>query len=123
MAILVWSHPTRTPKPIQLVPKQLYGPKTGKSTNLDMAFHIFYESCDQDLATPSQKNPVSDGWRSVVLGQYRRFFSVLFVRVQAACLTSRMGHLGEGARDGAGISGSREEEGHDGPGGKGEERG
>ena len=67
-----------------------------------MAFHIFYESCDQDLATPSQKNPVSDGWRSVVLGQYRRFFSVLFVRVQAACLTSRMGHLGEGARDGAG---------------------
>ena len=38
----------------------------------------------------------------MVLGQYRRYFSVLFVRVQAACLTARMGHLGQGARDRAG---------------------
>ena len=29
-------------------------------------------------------------------------FPVLFVTVQAACFTSRMGHLGEGARAGAG---------------------
>ena len=46
--------------------------------------------------------PVTDGWRSVVLAQYRRFFSCLFVRVQAACLSARLGHLGEGARQVAG---------------------
>ena len=33
-----------------------------------------------------------------MLAQYRRYFSVLFVKVQAACLTARLGHLGEGAR-------------------------
>ena len=45
---------------------------------------------------------------------------MLFVRVQTACLTSksRMGHLGEGARDGAG----RRRDMHGG-GGEGEERG
>ena len=37
--------------------------------------------------------PITDGWSSVVLSQYRRYFSVLFVKVQAACLTSRLGHL------------------------------
>ena len=36
-----------------------------------------------------------------MLGQHRRFFSALFVRCQAACLVSRMGHLGEGAREAA----------------------
>ena len=36
-----------------------------------------------------------------VLGQHRRFFSAPFVRCQAACLVSRMGHLGEGAREAA----------------------
>ena len=46
--------------------------------------------------------PVTDGWRSVVLGQYRRYFSTLFVKVQAACLTARLGHLGIGAREVAG---------------------
>ena len=45
---------------------------------------------------------VTEGWKSTVLGQYRRHFSVLFVRVQAACLTARMGHLGSGAREAAG---------------------
>ena len=46
--------------------------------------------------------PVTDGWRSLVLGQYRRHFSVLFVKVQAACLLSRVGHLGERGREAAG---------------------
>ena len=45
---------------------------------------------------------VTEWWISTVLGQYRRYFSVLFVRVQAACLTARMGHLGSGAREAAG---------------------
>ena len=44
----------------------------------------------------------TDGWRSVVLGQYRRHFSVLFVRVQAACLTARLSHLGPESREMAG---------------------
>ena len=35
---------------------------------------------------------VRDGWRSAVLAQYRR---------QAACLTARLGNLGEGARQAA----------------------
>ena len=34
--------------------------------------------------------PVTEGWSSVVLSQYRRYFSVLFVRVQAACLTASL---------------------------------
>ena len=37
-----------------------------------------------------------------MISQYRRFFSVLFVKVQAACLTARLGHLGMGAREAAG---------------------
>ena len=45
--------------------------------------------------------PVTDGWSSVVLGQYCRYFSVLFVKVQAACLTARMGHLGVQGREAA----------------------
>ena len=53
------------------------------------------------LARESGK-PITDGLRSIVLGQYRRYFSVVFVRVQAACLTARMGHLGLGAREAAG---------------------
>ena len=40
-----------------------------------------------------------------MLAQYRRHFSVLFVKVQAACLTARLGHLGEGARQAAGRRG------------------
>ena len=46
--------------------------------------------------------PITEGWSSVVLSQYRRYFSVLFVKVQAACLTARLGHLGLGAREAAG---------------------
>ena len=71
------------------------------SSDLDRVVTAMAESRVLYLSRESGK-PVTDGWRSIVLGQYRRYFSVLFVRVQAACLTSRMGHLGEGARDGAG---------------------
>ena len=46
--------------------------------------------------------PVTDGWRSVVLSHYRRFFSVLFVKVQQECLTNRLGHLGEATKQAAG---------------------
>ena len=53
------------------------------------------------LARESGK-PITDGLRSIVLDQYRRYFSVVFVRVQAACLTAGMGHLGLGAREAAG---------------------
>ena len=45
---------------------------------------------------------MTDGWRSVILGQYRRYFSSWFVKVQAACLTARLGHLGPSAREVAG---------------------
>ena len=42
--------------------------------------------------------PVNKGWKSVVvLGQFRRFCLVVFVRLQAVCLPARMGHLDLGA--------------------------
>ena len=53
------------------------------------------------LARKSGK-PVTDGWRSVILGQFRRYLSSWFVKVQAACLTARLGHLGPSAREVAG---------------------
>ena len=71
------------------------------SSDLDRVVTALAESRVLYLSRESGK-PVTDGWRRVILGQYRRYFSVLFVRAQAACLTSRMGHLGEGAREGAG---------------------
>ena len=71
------------------------------SSDLDRVVTAMAESGVLFLSRESGK-PVTDGWRSVILGQYRRFFSVLFVRVQAACLTARLGHLGDGARDNAG---------------------
>ena len=45
---------------------------------------------------------MTDGWRSVILGQFRRYLSSWFVKVQAACLTARLGHLGPSAREVAG---------------------
>ena len=40
-----------------------------------------------------------------MLSHYRRYFSVLFVKVQQECLTSRLGHLGEATRQAAGRRG------------------
>ena len=45
--------------------------------------------------------PVINAWTGQVLGQHRRLFSALFVRCQGACLVSRMGHRGEGAKEAA----------------------
>ena len=70
------------------------------SCDLDRVITALAESRVLYLSRESGK-PVTDGWRSVILAQYRRYFSVLFVKVQAACLTSRLGHLGEGARQAA----------------------
>ena len=56
-----------------------------------------------------------------MLGQHRRSRSVAFLRSQMACLTTRMGHLGVGARQAATRRGvamaaelrlQREEEAH-----------
>ena len=41
---------------------------------------------------------VTDAWAGQVLGKHRSFIPALFVRCQAACLVSRMGHLREDAR-------------------------
>ena len=73
------------------------------SSDLDRVITAMAESRLLYLARESGK-PATDGWRSILLGQYRRFFSVLFVRVQAACLTARLGHLGMEAR---GVAGRR----------------
>ena len=43
--------------------------------------------------------PVTDATAGNILGQYRRVFSTLFVRSQAACLVERMGHLGAAAQE------------------------
>ena len=71
------------------------------STDLDRTITALAESRVLFLSRESGK-PITDGWRSIVLGQYRRYFSALFVRAQAACLTARVGHLGEGAQEVAG---------------------
>ena len=74
------------------------------SANLDRVITALAESRVLYLSRESGK-PVTDGWRSVVLGQHRRYFSVLFVKIQSACLTARLGHLVEGARQAAGRRG------------------
>ena len=71
------------------------------SSDLGRVITALAESRVLFLARESGK-PVTDGWRSVILGQYRRYFSSLFVKVQAACLTARLGHLGPAAREVAG---------------------
>ena len=71
------------------------------SADLDRTISGLAESRVLFLSRESGK-PITDGWRSTVLGQYRRHFSVLFVKVQAACLSARMGHLGVEARQAAG---------------------
>ena len=43
--------------------------------------------------------PLSDIEAGLILTQYRRVLSVVFVRSNAACLVARMGHLGQEARD------------------------
>ena len=69
------------------------------SCDMDRVMTALAESRVLYLSRESGK-PVTDGW-SVILAQYWRYFLVLFVKVQAACLTSRLGHLGEGARQAA----------------------
>ena len=57
------------------------------SWELDRVVTAMAESRVLYLSRESGK-PVRDGWRSAVLARYRR---------QAACLTARLGNLGEGA--------------------------
>ena len=45
--------------------------------------------------------PTSAGTLATIIGSYRRILSCSFVRSQESCLLSRMGHLGEGAREAA----------------------
>ena len=71
------------------------------SADLDRVITALAESRVLYLARESGKPP-TDGLRSVILGQYRRYFSTLFVRAQADCLTARIGHLGPAAREVAG---------------------
>ena len=70
------------------------------STDLDRMIRGIAESRVLYLSR-QEGRPVTDAWTGQVLGQHRRFFSALFVRCQAACLVSRMGHLGEGAKEAA----------------------
>ena len=65
------------------------------SSELDRVVTAMAESRVLYLSRESGK-PVRDGWRSAVLARYRR---------QAACLTARLGNLGEGARQAAGRRG------------------
>ena len=64
------------------------------SSDMERTITALAESRVLYLSRESGK-PVTEGWRSVVLSNYCRYFSVLFVKVQSACLTARMGHLGQ----------------------------
>ena len=81
--------------------EQIVGAFGEVSTDLDRLITALAESRILYLAQETGRLRM-DGWRSVVLGQYHRHFLVLFVRVQAACLTARLSHFGLEAREMAG---------------------
>ena len=62
------------------------------SSDLDRVISAMAESRVLYLARESGRL-VTDGWRSVILGQYRRYFSTLFVKAVAACLTAKCTRL------------------------------
>ena len=70
------------------------------STDLDRIIRAIAEARVLYLSRESGR-PVTDHWVGQVLGAHRRFLSAAFIRAQMACLTSRMGHLGVGAREAA----------------------
>jgi hypothetical protein len=49
----------------------------------------------------STGRPITESARGQILQQHRRRLSVCAVRAQAACLLSRLGHTGDGARQAA----------------------
>ena len=55
------------------------------SANMDRVVSALAESRVLFSSRESGK-PVTDGWWNVILGQHRPFFSVLFVKIRAACL-------------------------------------
>ena len=67
------------------------------STDLDRVIRAIAEARVLFLARQSGR-PVTDHWIGQVLGQHRRSMSAAFIKAQAACLVSRMGHLGPGSR-------------------------
>ena len=70
------------------------------STDLERIIRAVAEARVLHLARETGR-PITDAWVGQVLGQHRRSLSAAFVRAQAACLVSRMGHLGVGAREAA----------------------
>ena len=70
------------------------------STDLDRIIRAVAEARVMFLAGETGR-PITDAWMGKVLGQHRRSLSAAFVRAQSACLVSRMGHLGVGAREAA----------------------
>ena len=85
--------------------------RSGSNTQLFKIISVMDGSRVRYLLSRETGKPVTGGWKSAVLSQYRCFISVLFVRVQAACLSARIEHLGL-------QRGSRQEEGSDAAGGK-----
>ena len=67
------------------------------SSDLDRLIRALAESRALFLSRESGR-PLSDRQAGLILGQYRRLLSVTFVRSQAECLVSRMGHLGDSVR-------------------------
>ena len=70
------------------------------STDLDRVIKAISEARVLYLSRETRR-PVTDNWVGQVLGAHRRSLSAAFVRAQMSCLTSRMGHLGVGAREAA----------------------
>ena len=62
------------------------------SMDLDRIIRAVAEARVLHLARETGR-PITDAWMGQVLGQHRRSLSSAFVRAQAACLVSRMGHL------------------------------
>ena len=67
------------------------------SSDLDRVIRALAESRALYLSREAGR-PLSEREAGLILSQYRRVLSVVFVRSQAACMVARMGHLGEAAR-------------------------
>ena len=76
----------------------------GQFGEVSLALHSLIEDLARARAnylSRSSGSPSSDSELSTITAQFRRFLSTTFVRSQATCLLTRLGHLGPEARSAA----------------------
>ena len=82
----------------------LAGFVVGQLGEASQDLHLFLKKCAKEKATKVANmtgHPLSISCESQILQQMRRRLSVCSIRAQSACLLSRLGHTGEGAKSAA----------------------